>query len=202
MFVFSNAALLRLTVLRAGSHAGMEFILIYGITIDHLNQLDSGPMGKTATPSATSETPLGSLDLGPLPGLVGYMLRRAQIAMFKDFIETCATVDIRPILYAILTVIDRNPGVRQGEVGAVLGIKRSNFVSLLNELEARNLATRTRHATDGRSYALHLTAEGAAAVRRLNALVAGHERRLLDTFGKDGRDRLIDMLDRIPNLYP
>lgn len=159
-------------------------------------------MGKTPAPSALSKSTPATLDLGPLPGLIGYMLRRAQLAMFKDFIETCSTVDIRPILYAILTIIDRNPGVRQGEVGAALGIKRSNFVSLLNELEARGLATRTRHATDGRSYALHLTAKGTDVIRRLNTLVAGHERRLLDTFGKDGHDRLIAMLDRIPDLYP
>lgn len=161
------------------------------------------PTAKEKPSGAVSDAGAGSdLDLGPLPGLVGYMLRRAQLAIFNDFIKTCAAEDIRPILYAILTVIDRNPGVRQGEVGAALAIKRSNFVSLLNELESRGLATRTRHATDGRSYALDLTAEGKALIRRLNTLVAGHERRLLDAFGADGRDCLIDLLGRIPALYP
>lgn len=147
-----------------------------------------------------TETETDELDLGPLPGLIGYVLRRAQLSVFKDFIDTCAEVNIRPVIYSILTIIEHNPGARQGAVGAALGIKRSNVVSLINEIEQRGLAVRTPHETDRRSHALHLTAEGKRLLAHLDGLVRTHERRLIDAVGKDGRDRLIEMLDIIQNL--
>ncbi len=140
------------------------------------------------------------LDLGPLPDLIGYVLRRAQVRVFKDFIDTCAELNIRPVIYSILTIIDHNPGARQGAVGAALGIKRSNVVSLINELEERGLARRAPHESDRRSYALHLTPEGKRLLDRLERLVRTHEQRLIDAVGEDGRDRLIELLAIIERL--
>lgn len=137
------------------------------------------------------------LNLGPLPNLVGYVLRRAQIDVFKDFIDACAEVDVRPVIYSIMAIIDANPGARQGVVGAALGIKRSNIVSLVNELEDRGLATRSPHDSDMRSYALHLTAEGKDLLHRLNELVQNHEQRLREALGEDDRKTLIELLGRL-----
>ena len=140
------------------------------------------------------------LDLGPLPDLIGYVMRRAQVRVFKDFIDSCAELNIRPVIYTILTIIDRNPGVRQGAVGAVLGIKRSNMVSLINELEKLGLAERTPHETDRRSHALQLTKEGKKLLARLEKLVRTHEQRLIDAVGPEGRDRLVELLAIIQEL--
>ena len=57
----------------------------------------------------------------------------------------------------MLTVIERNPGLTQTQVAAALGIKRTNFVGMLDELEKRALAERRQTARDKRSYALYLT---------------------------------------------
>ena len=38
----------------------------------------------------------GQVDPGVLPEHIGYVVRRAQLAIFKDFIQTLAPVDIRP----------------------------------------------------------------------------------------------------------
>jgi len=138
-----------------------------------------------------------AIDLGALPNVVGYMLRRAQLAAFQDFLRSYAEVDIRPAQYAVLTVIERNPGLRQSQVSAALGIKRANLVALLDSLEHRGLAERVPVASDRRSYALHLTEEGAALMRKLAEVNAAHERRVTGKIGEPGRRELLRLLHGI-----
>jgi DNA-binding MarR family transcriptional regulator len=137
------------------------------------------------------------IDLGPLPELIGYVLRRAQLVVFQDFFGAFAPFDISPAQFSVLTVIERNPGLTQSQVAAALGIKRTNFVGLLNALETRALAERRHAARDKRSYALYLTSEGAALMRRLKPVLKAHEQRMVATVGEDGRDRLIALLQEI-----
>ena len=137
------------------------------------------------------------LDMGPLPELIGYVLRRAQLAVFQDFFGAFAPFDIRPAQFSVLTVIERNPGLTQSQVAEALGIKRTNFVGMLDELERRGLAERRQTARDKRSYALHLTTEGAALMRRLKPVLKAHESRMVGKVGEDGRDALIALLREI-----
>jgi DNA-binding MarR family transcriptional regulator len=137
------------------------------------------------------------LDLGPLPELIGYVLRRAQLVVFQDFFNAFAPFDISPAQFAVLTVIERNPGRTQSQVAAALGIKRTNFVGLLDELERRVLAERRQAARDKRSYALYLTSEGVALMRKLKPALKAHESRMIAKVGAEGRDRLIALLHDI-----
>ena len=134
------------------------------------------------------------VDLGRLPGLIGYMLRRAQLAVFQDFARAYADFGIRPAQYAVLTIIEGNPGLRQKDVGEALGIKRANFVTMCDELERLGLAERQQIESDRRSYALHLTRKGRALMKKLHAANAEHEARLIGQIGEDGRDKLIALL--------
>jgi len=120
-----------------------------------------------------------SIDLGPLPDLIGYVLRRAQLAVFQDFFAAFAPFDIRPAQFSVLTIIERNPGLTQTQVAEALGIKRTNFVGMLDELETRGLAERRQTARDKRSYALYLTADGAALMRKLRPVLKAHEARMV-----------------------
>jgi DNA-binding MarR family transcriptional regulator len=142
-----------------------------------------------------------TVDLGPLPELIGYVLRRAQLVVFQDFFLAFAPFDIRPAQFAVLTVIERNPGLTQSKVAEALGIKRTNFVGLLDALEARGLAER-RTARDKRSYALYLTADGAALMRKLRPVLKAHESRMIARIGDDGRDALIALLHEISGGHP
>ena len=137
-----------------------------------------------------------TVDLGPLPELIGYVLRRAQLVVFQDFFAAFAPFDVRPAQFAVLTVIERNPGMTQSQVAEALGIKRTNFVGLLDALEARGLAER-RPARDKRSYALYLTADGAAIMRKLKPVLKAHESRMIAKVGEDGREALIALLRQI-----
>ena len=52
-------------------------------------------------------------ELGRLVGHLGYVVRRAQLWIFQDFIRTMAEVDVRPAQYSVLLVIEANPGLSQ-----------------------------------------------------------------------------------------
>ena len=130
--------------------------------------------------AAASSRPV---DYGMLDQRLGYVLRRAQVAVFRDFFSAFEPYDLRPGQYSILTVIESNPGLKQGEVGEALGIKRANFVAMIDELERRKLVRRAESLGDRRSYALMLTARGARLMPELHALSERHERRLIEAIG-------------------
>jgi DNA-binding MarR family transcriptional regulator len=137
------------------------------------------------------------VDLGPLPELIGYGLRRAQLAVFQDFFAAFEPFDVRPAQFSVLTVIERNPGLTQTQVAEALGIKRTNFVGMLDELETRGLAERRQTARDKRSYALYLTVDGAALMRKLKPVLKAHESRMVAKLGDEGRDTLLALLREI-----
>jgi DNA-binding MarR family transcriptional regulator len=148
----------------------------------------------------SEKTEKSRLDLGPLPGLIGYALRRAQVAVYQDFARTYAKFDIRPVQYGVLTVIERNPGHKQTAVGAALSIKRANFVALCDELERRNLIVRRHIPNDRRSYALHLTPRGEALLKQLHQANAEHEARIAATLGGKDQGDFIKLLAAVASM--
>ncbi len=148
------------------------------------------------TPNAHSSVD-EPLDLGPLPDLVGYALRRAQLVVFADFYERFAAVDLRPGQFAVLLLLRHNPGVRPSRVADALGIKRANFAPLLAALQARNLVTRTADAADRRAHALHLTADGTTLLQRADQAQAAHETAWLQRLGPRDHAALMRILHRM-----
>ena len=81
-----------------------------------------------------------SFDTGSVSGIIGYRLRRAQVSVFQQFMARFAEFGLTPAEYSVLALIAANPGSKQTQVGEALGIKRANFVTLVNALEARGAA--------------------------------------------------------------
>ena len=157
----------------------------------------SGAGGGTAKPRGAAEAP--SLESVPeMTSIIGYKLRRAQLFVFQDFIETFSRMHLRPAEFSVLALIARTPGQKQSEIAEQLGIKRANFVALMDGLERRGLAERRKVAGDKRSHSLHLTEEGARFVERMVAVWSEHEQRLVDRLGgAEAREKLLDLLDRL-----
>ncbi len=140
------------------------------------------------------------IDLGRLPELVGYVLRRAQLAVFTDFHRNFADMDIRPTQFGVLELVQRNPGLRPSQLSAALGIKRTNLVVLLDALEDRGLLRRERASGDRRATALVLTPAGSRLLARLWAANDHHEANLTARLGEDGRRQLLALLERLMDL--
>lgn len=143
------------------------------------------------------------IDLSALGDAIGYQLRRAQLTVFDDFIRSFAEHNIRPSQYGVLTVIERNPGSSQAAVAQSLGIKRSNFVKMIDEFERRKLVVRRQVAGDRRANALFLTKAGQSAIEQLHAIRLAHEARIGALVGsQEERKLFLEQLSRLSALRP
>jgi DNA-binding MarR family transcriptional regulator len=142
----------------------------------------------------------GTVNFGRLQDDLGYVLRRAQLAIFQGFFETFAPFDIRPAQYSVLTVIEFNPGISQARAADALGIKRPNFVAMIDALEARGLARRVPAEDDRRFHGLYLTDEGGALMAKLHKIAATQERVIVERLGASEYRRLRESLRMVADL--
>src|ERR1700728_4164499 len=142
----------------------------------------------------------GAVKMTPLSGYVGYALRRAQGVIFADVNHTLAELNLRPGQFAVLLTIDQNPGTSQSSVSAALGIQKANCVSTIADLEKRGVVRRRKSDTDGRTYALGLTARGRSVLQHAAELQSLHEARVIAQIGDEGRLQLLNLLDRLSSL--
>lgn len=160
----------------------------------------SSATARTTSKPAKSDRPTEVRvdEIPQMDAIVGYMLRRAQLAVFQDFIESFSKLKLRPAEFSVLAIIARQPGLKQSEIAERLGIKRANFVSLMDGLEQRGLAERRKSERDKRSHALHLTEPGRQFVNRMIDVWNRHEGRVIEQLGgPEGKEQLIGLLDRL-----
>ncbi len=130
--------------------------------------------------------PVPGLDYGVLDDLLGYALRRAQIALYLDFYQATAELDVSPPRFAALVLVGRNPGMRQGLLAQALGLHRSGALRLTDWLTGRGWVERQDDADDARSWGLFLTAAGKRKLAELERRVLAHEARVMRGLGGRG----------------
>ena len=136
------------------------------------------------------------LDLGPLPGLLGYQLRLAQLAVFRDFERAAGGLGVSPGRFGLLALVEANPGVSQSRLAHAVGLDRSTMVAVLDRLEDRRLVER-RAGPDRRTNGLWLTPEGKRLVARLKRRIAEHEARIAGRLSAKERATLFELLHRL-----
>src|SRR6478609_4311405 len=149
-----------------------------------------------------AEDVMEALQLGELSEQLGYVLKRAQLKVFENFLRCMASLQLTPAQFSVLLLVEKNPGRNQTEIASTLGILRPNFVALLDNLESRDLCARIRSTNDRRSHILVLTDKGKAVLTRAKKLVATkHESRLNELLGPSNREALLGMLSKIANEF-
>ena len=136
----------------------------------------------------------GALNQGLLPDLIGYRLRLAQQAVFRDF--AASVPGLSPGRVGMLLLIDANPGVTQSRLAHAVSRDRSTMVGVLDQLEGKGLIERRRGA-DRRTNGVWLTRTGRAALSRAKRAIAIHERRVAARLSSAERARLLALLARI-----
>src|ERR1700743_1125416 len=158
--------------------------------------------GRTRKEAADAAAEGAALQLGELSELLGYVLKRAQLRVFEDFLRCMAPLQLTPAQFSVLLLLDKNPGRNQTEIANTLGILRPNFVAMLDGLESRDLCARIRSPHARRSHILVLTDKGRAVLARAKKLVAAkHETRLNELLGADRRAALVEMLGKIADEF-
>jgi DNA-binding MarR family transcriptional regulator len=136
------------------------------------------------------------LDHGLLPGLLGYQLRLAQQAVFRDFERTAEGLGVSPGRFGMLVLIEANPGVTQSRLAQEVGLDRSTLVAILDDLESRALVER-RQGEDRRTNGLRLTRRGKTLVEKMKGRVAEHEARIAARLTAVEQRQLLDLLQRL-----
>jgi DNA-binding MarR family transcriptional regulator len=151
----------------------------------------------TAALNAPAVDETASLDLGGLPDLLGFHLRLAQVAFYRDFSASLAHLDLTQKQGAVLQLIGANPGVSQVDLAGVLGTDRATMMAVVDRLEGRGLLVRERSSADRRRQHLHLTPAGQTVLADSRELIAEHEARFKARFTGAEIDQLVAMLRTI-----
>lgn len=131
-----------------------------------------------------------------LPALLGYQLRLAQLAVFRDFERSVGTLDISPGRVGVLVLVDANPGLAQSRLAEAVGLDRSTLVPLLDKFEAQGFVER-RAGPDRRTNGLWLTTAGKRYLAQVKQRVVEHESRILAPLDAGERAELFDLLARL-----
>jgi DNA-binding MarR family transcriptional regulator len=136
-------------------------------------------------------------DFGPLAGWIGFNLRIAQESAFQAFSRRSQEIGESPGRFATLTLIHRNPGISQTELGQASGRDKSSITPVVEDLVRRGLVERRRIDSDKRAYRLSLTPQGKKVLASLMRCARRHERVLDDIIGARDRKRFLEICRKI-----
>src|SRR5580704_1966830 len=124
------------------------------------------------------------VDLGVLPRMLGYNLRRAHQVAWRTYVSFIGESKIRPGLFSLLILTRFNPGIAQIELGTHLGVDKASIVALLDRLERAELIERRRCIRDRRRQGIFLTEGGSSELESMMTKVRKIERNLTSCFTK------------------
>jgi DNA-binding MarR family transcriptional regulator len=137
------------------------------------------------------------VDLGVLPRMLGYNLRRAHQLSWRTYVSFIGESKIRPGLFSLLVLTRSNPGIAQIELGTHLGVDKASIVALLDRLERAEFIERRRSTRDRRRQGIFLTETGSKELERLMAQVRQLERQMASRFSKPELDQFLEFLRRM-----
>jgi DNA-binding MarR family transcriptional regulator len=148
-----------------------------------------------------AETPASDagneINLGFFEDAIGFYLRTAHEAAFRAFLKRVSVSDTPPWRFAILALIDANPGLTQVALARTTRRDPSSLTPALDDLCDRDLVTRIRQVNNRRSYALRLTPLGKKVLQQLKNSALAHERELDRLVGEEQRAQFVATLKRI-----
>ena len=127
----------------------------------------------------------------------GYLLTFIAEHATERFERAIAPYGIRSKHASVLVVIDAEGPMSQRALGRRLRVDKSPMVGVLDDLEQLGLAERRRSDADRRIQAVHLTAEGRAAVARVLELADAENARTFGVLDPSERAQLHDLLLRV-----
>jgi MarR family transcriptional regulator, temperature-dependent positive regulator of motility len=129
----------------------------------------------------------------------GHLIRRAQQIAVSIFHSTFG-YKVTPIQYAVLRILQNNPGVDQVTLARLCALDTSTAANLAVRLERRGLVKRTVPSKSKRFRLLHLTPRGTALVKQLNPSGRLVSRRLLQALDKKEQRVFLRLLKKFVHL--
>jgi DNA-binding MarR family transcriptional regulator len=149
------------------------------------------------TPRGEGALPIRPVNVGILPNLLGYNVRRAHMALWRDFNRTVGIGIVRPGIFSMMVLIDENPGIAQIEIAVQLAIDKATIVGLIRMLQKQGWIERRRSRADRRRQDLYLTAQGRHELTTLRRDMLEHEARFINLFSRQELTLFFEFLRRI-----
>lgn len=151
---------------------------------------------KSPLAARTSDPARTPLDAADLEAAVGFWLRLAQQRDLRAFNDRFAEAGVSQLAYAVLLVLEANPGCRPAGLAAAVRVRPPNLVDPLDALVREGLVSRAPDPRDRRAQALALTAEGRRRLDELKAVHAGLIEGYRAALGAKDYDELVRLLRR------
>lgn len=137
------------------------------------------------------------LDQGLLPELISRQTRVTHLAIFRLAEQTLGSLGITPQQFALLVVVQRNPGSRQSLLAKARGLDKSTLVPMIDRLERDGYVERRALATDRRIKTIWITPRGEEVLDRAVPLVRGLDDRIGAHLAPDERSELLRLMEKI-----
>lgn len=128
---------------------------------------------------------------------LGLRLHGANLRNIAHFNERVGRNQITVTMLAILSVLDRLPGLSQSELARIIKVERMTAGINIRRCVERGLVVRKTVPGDRRRYALHLTDAGRDELRAIRERIPLHEGRLAQRLSAAERQQLIALLDKV-----
>lgn len=140
------------------------------------------------------------VDVGPLESTLGFLLRMAQLQIYDDLFADLGDYGLKPGSFSVLTLIRKNPGIRQGVLARRLLIKRAHMTKLIRGFEDLGYVSRTIPDEDRRAVELDLTAAGREFVERHWDLFYDHGTAQTEYLSSEEEAQLLALLRKFVNI--
>jgi DNA-binding MarR family transcriptional regulator len=146
---------------------------------------------RRAKPDRAAAKPI---DMGGLDEVIGFALRRAQVAVFEDYGKLTADLGVTTAQFSAMRLAHANPGVNQTTIANALGAVTPRMVFIIDDLERRGLLLRLPSTIDRRSHAIFLTQDGRKLHKLLTKRVEKQNLRMIDRLRGADKTLLLRML--------
>jgi DNA-binding MarR family transcriptional regulator len=126
-----------------------------------------------------------------------YLIRRLQMICTAMIAEEFEDEDMPVPQWAVLTIIDNNPGIDQSRLADVVSIDKTNTGRLVDQLEAKGLVERRPNDSDRRAWMLRCTPLGHKVRKRLRPRALATQERLLSCLQPAQREIFIDLMSHV-----
>ena len=165
--------------------------------------MNSTPKARRGSVAADSKAKRASgvssrpINVGLLPNLLGYNVRRAQIALWRDLTRSLGDAEVPPAVFSLMVLVEANPGIAQIELANQLDVDKATIVGLVNRLQRQKWVTRNQSTVDRRRQGILLTPVGQRELDRLRQIMIEHEARFTRLFSQEELAQLFAYLRRI-----
>ncbi|RDV01913.1 MarR family winged helix-turn-helix transcriptional regulator [Undibacter mobilis] len=119
----------------------------------------------------TEQLPADQVSTHRIHEMPGHLIRRLHqiaVGLFSQATKSCA---LTPVQYAVLAVLQNNPGISQRALADLVALDRSTIGEVILRLEEKGCVAREASPTDKRIRCLTLTETGVSLLQAMDALM-------------------------------